>query len=944
MNRKLASALLVASAFQAQHVLALGVGEMTMHSALNEPLKAEIKLNDVGDLDSSQVRVGLASNDKFEDARIEKTFFLNDIKFAVELEPSGNGVIKLSSHKRLNEPFLDFLLEVKWPTGQVLRSYTALVDLPVYMEAEPASVDIAQDKSSQAGEPKAAKKPSASKAQATGKEQVATATSAQPESTNKPEITRTTDHAFSQVAEGEYFTQINDTLWEIALEHRGESRASVQQVMLAIQRYNPDAFIGGNINRLKAGVKIELPSADKIQEMNRRQAISEVEQQNRQWRGAPLDASGSSASYPEATTGGDEGHLRLSSSGSGSADGSDQQAQGASAGASGELASVQDANARLSDEVGSLNSQVDKLERLLELKSAELARLQQQLGEQPVDSEEAKAIEQELQAASQSLDEQNQALAEAEEQGEAGAANAQETEQPETEQETDSASQTEEPAKPVVADAQEEDVKEPSLFAKAIANPMYLGGLAIVIIALAALVLLRRKSKAEQDAFSEFENFEFDEPEQNQTETDAGDQEQETLEVEPQAGADDDQEIVAVDEIEESEETEVEEDQGPVSAEDALNEADVYLAYGRFEQAQSLLRKALQQNPADVALQAKLLQVCVEARDKQGFQEQYVALQNQGEQAELDNAKELLVASDETSTWLDDLPQDSMSSDELELDLPDSTDFEDNAEITMIRDGIELPSDDEADEPQAQSTDEEELDLGLDLSDEFDELEADDQEVDADEATSLELDDDLSLDLTGIDLDEQEPEPESASDESVDDIDFSDLDLSLDDEVLETELETPEAEDDLGDFDISLDFEEEADDSAQEQPADADLEQEIDLGDFDLSLEDEEPLADVADSAEEFELGDSLDMSSEDVAEQPEAVVEASESSSLSDLDSDDFDFLTDADEISTKLDLAKAYVEMGDDEGARDILLEVVKEGNEQQKSEASDMLDGLE
>ncbi|MCK5881899.1 MAG: hypothetical protein KAG18_08480, partial [Sinobacterium sp.] len=150
MYRKLASVILVASAINAQYIYALGLGEMTMHSALNEPLKAEIQLKNVGDLDSTQIIVKLAEDAQFINAGIDRTFFLSNIRFSVAVDADGNGVVNLKTQKRVNEPFLDFLVEAKWPTGRVLRSYTALVDLPVYSAAEASTVNMSSSQSEKA--------------------------------------------------------------------------------------------------------------------------------------------------------------------------------------------------------------------------------------------------------------------------------------------------------------------------------------------------------------------------------------------------------------------------------------------------------------------------------------------------------------------------------------------------------------------------------------------------------------------------------------------------------------------------------------------------------------------------------------------------------------------------------------------------------------------------
>ena len=86
MYRKLASAVLVAAAINAKYAVALGLGEMTMHSALNQPLNAEIKLTNVGDLDETQILVNLAAESAFKNANVDRTYFLTGMKFEVVLD------------------------------------------------------------------------------------------------------------------------------------------------------------------------------------------------------------------------------------------------------------------------------------------------------------------------------------------------------------------------------------------------------------------------------------------------------------------------------------------------------------------------------------------------------------------------------------------------------------------------------------------------------------------------------------------------------------------------------------------------------------------------------------------------------------------------------------------------------------------------------------------
>ncbi|WP_236181667.1 FimV/HubP family polar landmark protein [Pseudomonas sputi] len=109
--------------------LALGLGEITVHSALNQPLKADIALVDVGGLSESELAVRLASADEFGRAGVERVFFLNDLRFTPILRGNRN-MIRVTSSKPVNEPFLNFLVRLDQPNGHLLREYTVLIDPP----------------------------------------------------------------------------------------------------------------------------------------------------------------------------------------------------------------------------------------------------------------------------------------------------------------------------------------------------------------------------------------------------------------------------------------------------------------------------------------------------------------------------------------------------------------------------------------------------------------------------------------------------------------------------------------------------------------------------------------------------------------------------------------------------------------------------------------------
>jgi len=130
--RKLATAAAVSLVLASGGVRALGLGDIEMRSALNQPMNAEIRLTSVQPGEADGMIVKLASPDAFSRAGIERTSALTDLRFSVDAS-SGTPVIRISSSRPVVEPFLNFLLEVDWPAGRMVREYTVLLDPPVFM-------------------------------------------------------------------------------------------------------------------------------------------------------------------------------------------------------------------------------------------------------------------------------------------------------------------------------------------------------------------------------------------------------------------------------------------------------------------------------------------------------------------------------------------------------------------------------------------------------------------------------------------------------------------------------------------------------------------------------------------------------------------------------------------------------------------------------------------
>lgn len=230
--RQLLFGLASSSAFYSGVVPALGLGEITLHSALNQPLEAEIELLEVADLSSSDLLVRLASADAFSRSGVDRLFFLNDLRFTPLLR-GGNSVIRVVSSQPVREPYLNFIVEVARPNGALLREYTLLLDPP----GSSAYRSVAAV-------------PEVRAASAPPVVSPASATAAAPR--------------VMPVAEAgvRYRVVSGDSLWKIAADLRvAGSQASQPALMRDIHALNPQAFSGGDINRLRAGADLLLPDA-----------------------------------------------------------------------------------------------------------------------------------------------------------------------------------------------------------------------------------------------------------------------------------------------------------------------------------------------------------------------------------------------------------------------------------------------------------------------------------------------------------------------------------------------------------------------------------------------------------------------------------------------------------------------------------------------------------
>ena len=375
--RKLVLAIAAASALSSGMAHALGLGEVTLQSSLNQPLVAEIELLEVRDLASNEVIPSLASPEEFIKAGVDRQYFLTDLKFTPVLKPNGKSVIRVTSSKAVREPYLNFLVEVLWPNGRLLREYTLLLDPPLYSPQTTVAAAPQLPIAAPAPAPRPAVAPVAP-------------TAAAPAPAPRPAAPAPASRAISG---NEYRTTANDTLWEIAKRVGG---GSVNQTMLAIQDLNPDAFVGGNINRMKSGQVLRLPDEQQIRSRSNAEAVAQVAEQNAAWRegravaSRQLDATRRTTAGAAPATAESTDSLKLVAAEAGqSTRGSDTGSANSKALAD-KLAVTQESldstrreNAELQSRVSDLQSQLDKLQRLVELKDSQLAKLQADLSAAP---------------------------------------------------------------------------------------------------------------------------------------------------------------------------------------------------------------------------------------------------------------------------------------------------------------------------------------------------------------------------------------------------------------------------------------------------------------------------------------------------------------------------------------------------------------------------------
>ena len=328
---------------------ALNLGDINLKSAPDQPLEAEIQLLGVAADEQDRLSVGLADVAGFRWAGIEWSPVLNQLQFELKRGADGTDYIRIHSSEVVQAPLLHFLLKVAWSRGRLFREYTMELDTPLYLTGEQSAEAV-------------------------------------PQSTPALAVERDWNEVRSTVRAARNYGPVieYDTLWSLARELRPDTSVSIQQMMLALLRTNPDAFSYDNINWLRKDAVLWMPNDFELQALTKTEAFAEVLAQNNFWRAergyATVDTGLQTASGTVEVDGG----LRLVAVAEEDLEGDGTTATDPDGIAEAEtlvLANEQVEelsleNIELEDKLTEAETIIEDLRRLVELKDDELAALQ----------------------------------------------------------------------------------------------------------------------------------------------------------------------------------------------------------------------------------------------------------------------------------------------------------------------------------------------------------------------------------------------------------------------------------------------------------------------------------------------------------------------------------------------------------------------------------------
>ncbi|MFT3803177.1 MAG: FimV/HubP family polar landmark protein [Burkholderiaceae bacterium] len=408
-SRRLASSVALALAtLSVGGVQAAGLGRLTVQSGLGQPLRAEVEVTSLGRDESPSLSVKLASPDAFKQAGLEYSPSLSNLRFAIDRRPDGRAAVRISSAQPLNEPFVDLLIELNWATGKFVREYTFLLDPPemkvggdasqqTAAPVVPPAIAASSDGAASAGQ---APDPAAlaASARAGGRARSGEAPGAPALARSRdaaarpapaqPAADASTSAGAPATAGGTVAVRQGETLAAIASRVK-PSEVTMEQAIIAIYRANPDAFFG-SVHQLRSGTTLSVPDAGAMSAIDDKLARAEIRAQMANFnqykarmaaaaRGVEGERAGQSVSgsvsgsvTDRSAPGLDSDQLKLSKSGGGAAGAGNSVAASDAEREVASEAAAREAQGRVHE----LEKSVADLRRLLELKDKQLADLQ----------------------------------------------------------------------------------------------------------------------------------------------------------------------------------------------------------------------------------------------------------------------------------------------------------------------------------------------------------------------------------------------------------------------------------------------------------------------------------------------------------------------------------------------------------------------------------------
>ena len=841
---------------------AVGLGGINVVSALGQPLKAEIELVALSKSDKPSLVARLAPPDAYKGAGLEYPYGVK-YNFTIENRANGEAYLKLTSSKEINDPFVSLLVELSWSSGRLMREYTFLLDPPGYVPVQPKTAAtegiVPATVQSVPLSPQQAGAAPAGQVETTAQPAEKSAQSAPARSAVK----RASGYHKPAAAGGEIAVKDGDTLNKIAAQVKPEN-VSLERMLVALYRANADQFDGRNMNRIRSGRILRMPEQSAVNKIAQVEAVHEIQAQSADWNAyrrrlagaattvqrheAPRQVATGKISSPavDKTPVAPESAkevLRLSRG----------EAPSGKAGAAGR--SAQDkANAEAEEAIAKskalneektraalLESNLKDMQRLAQLKS-EAAALAASAAAATVTGESGVMAASSVAAASAVAPARHAAPASA--------------------------------VKPV-------ETPEVSLIDQLLGSPLLLGIGAAALIALGGLGIVfnrRRQAAAKVGKPADMGATTGHLATPVAPSPDTGDFTASLAPAEPV--------------VQQAEEI------------DPISEAELFLNFGRDEQAEEVLKDALRHSPDNHQVHLKLLGIYANRNDAESFAKIQQLLQRTGDEEAIGLAEVMARKFETPATQVADTEDSGTVTQMMEAAQPDEF-----AEFA----GLEEPAAEEA-EDQLHAID-------FDVTSTFPSQKTPAAEVDFDVTSttpSMAAFEEASTAPSMVDFDVTSTAPSMAAG-----LDFDIAGAAPEPVAHEEEDELPNLDDLI--FDVmspETETEAEAETTTEEAaPQAAEVQQEDDGMEFTLDFpmdEAEETPAPIPPSVNLADISLEMDDIGTPEAQAPEA--EKSEQWH----------------EVATKLDLARAYQEMGDEVGAREILEEVVQEGDEAQKQEA--------